>query len=77
MNENNTVICSVCRDRVTYHIHTINKKTNINGRPIEYKEVKAFCDICGNEVWVAELDDINAEAPINAYKEEIERNASK
>ena len=75
MNASNKVICVVCRDRVTYHTHTINRTAKINDQPVEYKEVRAFCDICGNEVWVAELDDMNAEAPINAYKEEVERNA--
>lgn len=76
-NVNNKVICAVCRDRVTYHTHAINKTTKINDQPIGYKEVRAFCDICGNEVWVAKLDDMNAEAPINAYKEEVERNVCK
>lgn len=76
-NMNNKVICAVCRDRVTYHTHTITKTAKINDQPIEYKEVRAFCDICGNEVYVPAFDDINAYAPINAYKEGIERNASK
>lgn len=74
---NNEAICSVCRDRVTYHTHTINKTAKINDQPVEYKEIRAFCDICGNEVWLAAFDDINAYAPINAYKERIERNACK
>lgn len=73
-NVDNKTICAVCRDHVTYHTHAIKKTIKINDQPIEYEEVGAFCDICGNEVWVSELDDINAEAPINAYKEFVKNN---
>ena len=76
-NVDNKAICAVCRDRVTYHTHTINRTAKINDQQIEYKEVKAFCDICGNEVYVAAFDDINALAPTNAYNEKVERNARK
>lgn len=56
----NQAICTKCRKFVDYNIREIDY--------ITYKKKLAFCKECGEEVWVAELDDYNAEVPWEIYR---------
>ena len=60
-------ICQHCNKFVNYNIISIPDKTIFSNEVIEYDRKVAICNECGNEVWVGELDDINAEAVFYKY----------
>lgn len=63
-------ICTNCRKFVDYNIREIDAIYKIKeGEYITYKKKLAFCKECGEQVWTAELDDYNAEAPWKTYWE--------
>lgn len=63
----NQAICTNCRKFVDYNIREIDDVWQIKGEDVTYKKKLAFCKECGEQVWVAEFDDYNAEAPWAAY----------
>ena len=65
------VVCVSCRKKVDFIIREGNHTANIkdgNGKinHVPYVRKYAYCKECGNEVWVPEIDDYNAKAPLNA-----------
>lgn len=64
------VICASCRKEVNFIIREGDDIAHIkdgNGKMynIPYVRKYAYCKECGNEVWVPEIDDYNAKAPVN------------
>ena len=64
------VICASCRKKVDFIIREGDDTAHIkdgNGKTyhIPYVRKYAYCKECGNEVWVPEVDDYNAKAPVN------------
>lgn len=64
----NQAICTNCRKFVDYTVKEVDDVWQIKGEDIHYKKKLAFCKGCGEEVWVGELDDYNAESPWKIYR---------
>ena len=50
-----TVFCETCREQATYHIE--QEKMEFNG--YNYLGLKAYCNQCGNMVYLAWINDFN------------------
>jgi len=60
-------ICVKCRKFVKYVIRKTDDAFTVKGELVKYKKKIAYCKECGEEVWVAEVDDYNANAPFKKY----------
>ena len=63
--------CPECRKDI-YNNFTLKErytKKIIRGRKIERVEEYAVCNFCGEEIWIAELQDKNLEELYNKYRE--------
>lgn len=66
------VICASCRKKVDFIIREGDDIAHIkdsNGKVhhIPYVRKYAYCKECRNEVYVPEVDDYNAKAPVNNF----------
>lgn len=64
------VICPSCHKKVDFIIREGDDTAHIKDgkgkiHHIPYVRKYAYCKECGNEVWVPEVDNYNAKAPIN------------
>ena len=59
--------CSRCNRQTTFRTCTRFEHQNVRGVGFSYMEDYAICKTCGNEIYVAELNDINARAREDAY----------
>ncbi len=61
--------CEKCRDMVEYTVREENMKKYIKGNEIEYLGKVAFCNECGEEIFVADIRDYNLQMLDRAYRE--------
>lgn len=61
--------CEKCHDIVEYSIREVKKQKEIKGRSIEYTAKEAYCNECGNEIFVSDIRDHNLAALDEAYRE--------
>lgn len=61
--------CEKCHDMVEYSIREVKKQKEIKGRSIEYTAKEAYCNECGNEIFVSDIRDHNLAALDEAYRE--------
>jgi RNase P subunit RPR2 len=59
--------CERCHDVLDYNIKEEKMSSKVMGKEISYIGKRAFCSICGNEVFVNELLDYNLEQLNNEY----------
>ena len=59
--------CEKCHDMVEYSIREVKKQKEIKGRSIEYTAKEAYCNECGNEIFVSDIRDHNLAALDEAY----------
>lgn len=62
-----TAFCSRCNCQKPLRIYTRLEHQNVRGVGFSYMGDHAICKTCGNEIYVAELNDINARAREDAY----------
>lgn len=74
--ENNTAFCIDCGKNVEYDIENIKVSLTVRGVAFSYWEKNAYCKKCGKEVYVAALNDMNADARAKAYERELARRES-
>ena len=60
-------ICIKCRDSVEYIIKEEKDTAIVKEEKINYSRKVAYCSKCGTRVWVEEVDDYNATAPVEQY----------
>ena len=72
-NPKPTVFCIHCNKMVGYDIDVAKVNLTIRGVNFSYDEKIAFCEECGDEVYVAAYNDMNVDAREKAYKNELER----
>lgn len=63
-----TAYCVNCRGKRDYHIVSERVSLTVRGIDFDYSEKKAVCSECGNEVYVPEINDKNADARENAFR---------
>ncbi|MEG0181140.1 MAG: DUF4065 domain-containing protein [Clostridium sp.] len=61
--------CSECRDDVLYTITTKQMEGNIKGEKYLYVGKVAYCTDCGEELYVADINDFNLKALHDVYRE--------
>lgn len=62
--------CEFCRDDATFTSHAATLLGTIKGNGYSYAGRRAYCDICGREVFVPEIMDGNLEALYNEYRKQ-------
>ncbi|HAU86342.1 MAG TPA: hypothetical protein DCW90_12855 [Lachnospiraceae bacterium] len=72
-NPKPTVFCIHCNKMVGYDTDVAKVNLTIRGVNFSYDEKIAFCEECGDEVYVAAYNDMNVDAREKAYKNELER----
>ena len=72
-NPKPTVFCIYCNKMVGYDTDVAKVNLTIRGVNFSYDEKIAFCEECGDEVYVAAYNDMNVDAREKAYKNELER----
>jgi uncharacterized protein with PIN domain len=61
--------CVTCDKEVGYSVKEEKVKDTVKGFEIEYVASIAICDICGEEIYVPELSDMNVRRANEAYRE--------
>ena len=63
-----TTFCPECRTDSSYTVEHQRMKFTINDQEIEYYGDIAYCDNCGEEIFIGELSDSNLDALYDEYK---------
>lgn len=63
-----TDLCLCCAARTTFYVTDTIETTVIRGTRFSFHELHAICAHCGSEMYVSELDDMNADARMRAYQ---------
>ncbi len=69
VNEEEKVFCYECRDDVSYNLQSINLIGKLKGIKYEYVGKVAYCDECGLEVYIPDVEDFNLKALYDVYRE--------
>lgn len=59
--------CTNCGCERAYTVHTEPTVVNVRGGDFRYMELRAFCVVCNNDVYVPEINDANARAREEAF----------
>ena len=70
MNRNMT-FCEECRKDVKYIVETASIKAKLKGKKYVYSGKRAICPECGNEVYVADIEDENLKAFYDINRQNI------
>ena len=60
--------CINCDEKQPYKLRTTREEITVRGTTFSYLEHTAYCAECGDEVYVAEVNDMNAQAREDAYR---------
>mgnify|MGYP000850270327 FL=1 len=66
---NQIVFCPECRQDVKYSVKENTESAELKGDVYEFVSHTAFCEKCGREVYVAEIEDENLKALYDAYRQ--------
>ena len=66
---NQNVFCPECRLDMKYSVKEKNESAELKGELYEFTSHTAYCAKCGEEVYVAELEDANLKALYDAYRQ--------
>lgn len=64
----NLVYCINCDEKNPYTVSFRRVGRNVHGITFNYVEQIAYCSICGEEIYVAEINDTNVESLNEAYR---------
>lgn len=62
------IFCCACRQEVNYTVKQETETAEFRGEKYEFSVRNAYCDQCGGEVYVAELEDTNLKEFNEAYR---------
>lgn len=65
-----TVFCMSCGDDREYKVQSHRIEVEVRGIHFSYVELTAVCAICGEELYVPEVNDANVQAQEDAYRKE-------
>ena len=68
MVNGNKTFCEECRRDVGFVVETMPLSGKLRDENYEYEGKKAICEECGNEVYVAEIEDENLKSLYDAYR---------
>lgn len=69
---NKSAFCPECRQDLKYSVKEIKDTAELKGEVYEFNSHIAYCEKCGGEVYVAELEDKNLKALYDAYRQRHE-----
>ena len=64
--------CETCRKDVCYLESAVTLRNDLKGETYEYNGKQAVCNECGEDVYVAEVEDYNLKALYDAFRERNE-----
>lgn len=64
-----SAFCPGCRQDMKYSINENIESAKLKGEVYEFISYTAFCEKCGGEIYVAELEDANLKALYDAYRQ--------
>lgn len=64
-----SAFCPECRQDVKYSVKENKESAELKGEVYEFTSHTAFCEKCGGEIYVAELEDANLKALYDAYRQ--------
>ncbi len=67
--KNRIVFCPECRQDVKFSVKEKTDSAKLKGEVYEFSAKTAFCDECGDEVYVPEIEDENLKALYDAYRQ--------
>ena len=70
-----TEFCLYCGKEVPYVKVTSKSTFFVRGIRVEYDEIRAHCPDCKREMYVQDINDINASNKQKAYRSAIEENS--
>lgn len=62
--------CTKCNDKTIWQLQFHPVEIEVRGKRFKYIEAVALCDVCGEEMYVPDINDFNAKAREEAYKNE-------
>lgn len=62
-----TAFCLACRQMNAYQVRDRNVERIVRGTVVRFTEKRAYCAICGEEVYLPSINDINSAAREDAY----------
>lgn len=65
---NQIAFCPECRQDVQYIVKENKESTELRGRIYDFSARNAYCEKCGGEIYVAELEDENLEALYDEFR---------
>jgi hypothetical protein len=60
-------LCTVCLDKHPYRTEQSQQTSTVRNVTFSYLERRAYCTVCGNEIYVPEVNDANVESRERAY----------
>ena len=63
------VFCPECRRDVKYSVKENKETAELKGEVFEFTSPTAYCEKCGSEIYVAELEDANLKALYDLYRQ--------
>lgn len=64
----NTVYCINCDEKTTYTVKCQRVEMTVRGTTFSYVEQSAYCAVCGEQVYVPEINDLNVVSREEAYR---------
>lgn len=64
----NTVYCINCDEKTTYTVKCQRVEMTVRGTTFSYVEQAAYCSVCGEQVYVPEINDLNVVSREEAYR---------
>ena len=65
--------CEVCRQDVEYYVRNTILIARLKNQIYQYNGKKAICSKCGNEVYVADIEDENLKSLYSVYQKNSKR----
>ena len=66
---NQIAFCPECRQNMIYSVKVNTELAELKGEVYEFTSHTAYCEKCGVEIYVAELEDANLKALYDAYRQ--------
>lgn len=66
---NQIAFCPECRQDVKYSVREKTESADLKGEAYEFTSLTAYCEKCGGEIYVAELEDANLKVLYDAYRQ--------
>lgn len=68
MSGNNITFCINCGEKTEYIVKSQRVDMSVRGIEFSYVEHTAYCSVCGEEVYVPEINDLNVASREEAYR---------